>query len=222
MHQIGPACPGLHFWCARHGAQRRDWRYPYPRGGGAATWEVRVLLHTRQGEVLAERQGCPERSGIRRKPQANCWFDEQQADIGCAVWVSRPRDVVPRTCTERRAVNPTDTAGRSRALPWESCTPAARLLTSQDAGMGAQQSAEVVLAPRHRWCEGPNLHERIVTRDLCTGLIVIPVSPDSRHLGWRGTPAAVFERVSRPAGDTMNETKLTTAPSVAEQETPDT
>ena len=58
------------FWCARHGAQRRDWRYPYPRGGGAVTGEVQVLVPARQGEGLAERQRCPERSGIGRKLQA--------------------------------------------------------------------------------------------------------------------------------------------------------
>jgi len=36
------------------------------------------LLHTRQGEVLAGRQGCPSRGGIRRKPQAKRWLDEQE------------------------------------------------------------------------------------------------------------------------------------------------
>ena len=39
-------------------------------------------LHTRQGEVLAERQGCPSRGGIWRKPQAKRWLDEQEADRG--------------------------------------------------------------------------------------------------------------------------------------------
>ncbi len=39
-------------------------------------------LHTRQGEVLAERQGCPSRGGIWRKPQAKRWPDEQRADRG--------------------------------------------------------------------------------------------------------------------------------------------
>jgi len=35
-------------------------------------------LQARQGELLAGRQGCPPRGGIRRKPQANRWLDEQK------------------------------------------------------------------------------------------------------------------------------------------------
>ena len=35
-------------------------------------------LHARQGEVLAGRQGCPPRGGIRRKPQAKRYRDEQE------------------------------------------------------------------------------------------------------------------------------------------------
>src|SRR5579864_2427214 len=41
-------------------------------------------LHTRQGEVLAERQRCPSRDGIGRKLQAKRWPDEQEADRGGA------------------------------------------------------------------------------------------------------------------------------------------
>src|SRR5271165_2684181 len=41
-------------------------------------------LHTRQGEVLAEPQGCPSRGGIRRKRKAKRWPDEQEADRGGA------------------------------------------------------------------------------------------------------------------------------------------
>jgi hypothetical protein len=36
-------------------------------------------LQTRSGELLAGRQGCPSRGGIRRKPQAKRWTDEQEA-----------------------------------------------------------------------------------------------------------------------------------------------
>src|ERR1019366_1505729 len=43
-------------------------------------------LHTRQGEVLAEQQGCPSRGGIWRKLKAKRWPDEQEADRGGAVW----------------------------------------------------------------------------------------------------------------------------------------
>jgi hypothetical protein len=42
-------------------------------------------LHTRQGEVLAEQQGCPSRGGIWRKLKAKRWPDEQEADRGGAV-----------------------------------------------------------------------------------------------------------------------------------------
>src|SRR5580704_9478258 len=42
-------------------------------------------LHTRQGEVLAEQQGCPSRGGIRRKLEAKRCSDEQPADRGDAV-----------------------------------------------------------------------------------------------------------------------------------------
>jgi hypothetical protein len=36
-------------------------------------------LQARSGELLARRQGCPSRGGIRRKPQAKRWTDEQEA-----------------------------------------------------------------------------------------------------------------------------------------------
>src|ERR1700694_1647603 len=42
-------------------------------------------LHTRQGAVLAEQQGCPSRGGIRRKLEAKRCSDEQPADRGDAV-----------------------------------------------------------------------------------------------------------------------------------------
>jgi hypothetical protein len=35
----------------------------------------------RQGELLAARQGCPSRGGIRRKPEAKHWSDEQEGQI---------------------------------------------------------------------------------------------------------------------------------------------
>jgi len=54
-------------WCARQGA---------PLGSDPA---MGSLLQTRSGELLAGRQGCPSRGGIRRKPQAKRWTDEQEA-----------------------------------------------------------------------------------------------------------------------------------------------
>jgi len=35
-------------------------------------------LHAWQGGVLAGRQGCPSRGGIRRKPQAKCWPEARE------------------------------------------------------------------------------------------------------------------------------------------------
>ena len=82
-------------------------------------------LHTRHGEVLAERQGCRGRLRIWRKPKAKRWPDEQEADRRQCSGVSRPISVKPDTCTERCAVYPTGISvkvsasypGRSEALP---------------------------------------------------------------------------------------------------------
>src|SRR5487761_691243 len=52
-------------------------------------------LHTRQGEVLAEQQGCPTRGGIRRKLEAKRCSDEQPADMRRRSGVSRPIDAKP-------------------------------------------------------------------------------------------------------------------------------
>ena len=86
-------------------------------------------LHTRQGEVLAQRQGCPSRGGIRRKPQAKRCSDEQPADRRRRSWVSRRVPAKPSTCTEGCGVNPTEISvkasaqypGRSGGLPCATC-----------------------------------------------------------------------------------------------------
>jgi hypothetical protein len=57
------SCASALFICAPGRAHRL--------GGGSS-------LRTRQGESLAGRQGCPSRDGIRRKPQAKRWPDEQK------------------------------------------------------------------------------------------------------------------------------------------------
>ena len=36
--QSTPPSGGVSSWCARHGAQRRDWRYSSTHGGGWMTW----------------------------------------------------------------------------------------------------------------------------------------------------------------------------------------
>jgi hypothetical protein len=58
---------GPFYWCARQGAHL------------GSDPEMGSLLQTRSGELLAGRQGCPSRGGIRRKPQAKHWTDEQEA-----------------------------------------------------------------------------------------------------------------------------------------------
>src|SRR5216110_3474935 len=83
-------------------------------------------LHTRQGEVLAERQGCRGRLRIRRKLKAKRWPDEQEADMRRRSGVSRQISVKPDTCTERCDVYPTGISvkvraqypGRSACVPW--------------------------------------------------------------------------------------------------------
>ena len=82
-------------------------------------------LLARQGEGLAERQGCSGRLEIWRKPKAKRWPDEQGADMRRHGGVRRPISSKRETCTERRDVNPTGISvkvsasypGRSGGLP---------------------------------------------------------------------------------------------------------
>ena len=81
---------------------------------------------TRQGESLAGRQGCPSRGGIRRKPQAKRWSDEQKPHKRRQSWIRRPRSSKSNTCTESFDVYAADISGkvgaqypgRSVALPF--------------------------------------------------------------------------------------------------------
>jgi hypothetical protein len=103
-----------------------------PRGGSffGAPGRAHLLggespLLARQGEALAERQGCSGRLEICRKPKAKRWPDEQEADTRRHGGVSRPISVKPETCTERRDVYPTGISvkvgasypGRSARVP---------------------------------------------------------------------------------------------------------
>lgn len=83
--------------------------------GRAHSPEGESPLPARQGEWLAERQGCPSQGGIWRKPQAKRWPDEQEAGKRRHGGVSRPISVKPETCTERRDVDPTGISGKVRA-----------------------------------------------------------------------------------------------------------
>ena len=64
-------------------------------------------LLARQGEELAERQGCSGRLEIWRKPKAKRWPDEQEADTRRRCGVRRPISSKPNTCTEHNGVDPT-------------------------------------------------------------------------------------------------------------------
>src|SRR3990172_10748701 len=64
-------------------------------------------LLARQGEELAERQGCRGRLRIWRKLKAKRWPDEQEADMRRYGGARRPISSKPETCTERCGVNPT-------------------------------------------------------------------------------------------------------------------
>jgi hypothetical protein len=106
-------------------------------------------LLARQGEELAERQGCSGRLEIWRKPKAKRWSDEQEADRRRHGGVSRPISVKPETCTERRDVYPTDISvkvgasypGRSARVPrGTSVLPASR-----GVGRLMQKSAEAIV-----------------------------------------------------------------------------
>ncbi len=58
------------------------------------------LLCTRQGEALAERQGCPPRGEIRRKPKAKRWPDEQKSHMRHACRMRRHISSKSHICTE--------------------------------------------------------------------------------------------------------------------------
>ena len=57
-------------------------------------------LSTRQGERLAERQGCSSWDGIWRKPKAKHWPDVQKSHSRRSQWVRRQISSKPNTCTE--------------------------------------------------------------------------------------------------------------------------
>ena len=90
----------------------------YSFGGGSP-------LQARQGELLAGRQGCPPRGGIRRKPQAKRWPDEQESHMRRLCWMRRRFSSKSYTCTESMDVYAagisvkvdTSYPGRSARLP---------------------------------------------------------------------------------------------------------
>jgi hypothetical protein len=106
-------------------------------------------LLTRQGEELAERQGCRGRLRIWRKPKAKRWPDEQEADRRRHGGVRRRLSSKPETCTERRDVYPTGISvkvcasypGRSAWVPRATSV----LPASRGVGRLRQKSAETIV-----------------------------------------------------------------------------
>src|SRR5438067_1692689 len=72
-------------------------------------------LHPGQGEVLAERQGCPSRDeseGSRR--QSACLTKRKR--IEAAQWGERAIDAKPSTCTKHREADPTGISVKTCSL----------------------------------------------------------------------------------------------------------
>ena len=123
-------------------------------------------LLARQGEELAERQGCSGRLEIWRKPKAKRWSDapqeiplgdEQEADTRRHGGVRRPISSKPETCTERRdvpqgfpsVIDPTDISVKVRAqYPWRTAgvpRGTSVLPPSRGGGKPVQKSAEAIV-----------------------------------------------------------------------------
>ena len=69
-------------------------------------------IRPRQGESLAGRQGCPSRGGIRRKPQAKRWPDEQKSHRRRQGWMRRQISSKSDTCTESLDVDAAGISGK--------------------------------------------------------------------------------------------------------------
>ena len=122
-------------------------------------------LHTRQGEVLAEQQGCPSRGGIWRKLQQSAALTNSQ------------RIEATRSGEQAKLCKAQYLHGRSRrksdrhkregecVIPGEVCWFALGLRSSRGDGMSQQKSAAAIVAWRER-SEGPNVKHGSRTADL--------------------------------------------------------
>ena len=126
--------------CLFYGAPDRA----HPLGGESP-------LLARQGEQLAGRQGCPSRGGIRRKPQAKRWPDEQELHRGSHEGREGHVSSKSSTCTELMEVYAAGISvkvgahysGRSVHLLDE-------LLLPRGEGTGGQKSAEGIVGVDQR------------------------------------------------------------------------
>ena len=123
-------------------------------------------LLTRQGEELAERQGCRGRLRIWRKPKAKRWPDEQEADMRRRCGVSSPISAKPNTCTEHNGVYPTGISvkvgaqypGRSACVPC--ATGIARCWDAHAEVSRGHSRAGTGGKPERTQTEGPNIEQR--------------------------------------------------------------
>ena len=110
-------------------------------------------LLARQGEGLAERQGCRGRLRIRRKPKAKRWSEEQEADMRQRSGVRCRVSSKSETCKERYDVDPTGLSvkvgaqypGRSACVPCatdiERCRDACAEVSRRRSRWGTKRSA---------------------------------------------------------------------------------
>ena len=124
-------------------------------------------LLARQGEELAERQGCSGRLEIWRKPKAKRWPDEQEADMRRRSGVRCPISSKPETCTERYDVDPTGISvkvgaqypGRSACVP---CATGIERCGDAHAEVSRRHSRSRTRRydPRRALTEGLNIEQR--------------------------------------------------------------
>jgi hypothetical protein len=110
-------------------------------------------LRTRQGESLAGRQGCPPRGGIRRKPQAKRWPDEQKPHKRRQSWMRRLISSKSNTCTESYGVDAAGISGKvSAQYPGRPVVlPCARVVERRrDEKTGVSRGHSRQLRPRRR------------------------------------------------------------------------
>ena len=155
-------------------------------------------LRTRQGEPLAERQGCRGRLRIRRKPKAKRWPDEQEADE--AAQRGETGNIVKARYlhgTLRRRSDRHKREGEC-AIPWEIWLAAPRgLPPSRGAGTVGQKSAAGHLRP------GRNAWQAVqAARDYVRGGRGWVVDIDLAKFFDRVNHDLLMARVARQVGDT--------------------
>ena len=144
--------PASFFWCARHGAQRRDWRYSSSRGGGWMTWWWKSNAGPARG-TASRGQKCPSRGGIRRQSAsvvaltANHWPDEQEPHRRQSHRMRRPSSSKSDTCTAGVYVDVAGISGKVARLTLGGLAVCCvrQLPVLRGTGKGRQKSAEAIV-----------------------------------------------------------------------------